>query len=422
MTKKRDPFDFEKEVLDDKTELFYQRTRRSETHMRLSLRAGGGRYDPIGKEGRAHMSEHLTGKKTAHFPTEFAISDFDLEHGLEWGARTNWEGIYLLGNSETRKLKYLFFLLKELLVEHQIEEGLLEQEKNVVVQEMDISHKNKNWLKVYLDTNKSLFGNHPLSRMTSPLGTFWSVSSLDINDLKEQRKKFFRAPNLAVVVITSLSQMKIKTMIEEHFTLPDGKNFEYPQPLQTFPQPTENLCTYSIKEITGLSNLEGLSDKIECFAVVPGVEATTNWMTIGHTLKEIFMRKLRYTEIPLIYTLSVGGTRLRDITVLEFSTGAPQNKAMKVKDLFFEGISQFPQQKRLFELVKKQRLRRLKNFQSLSSKVIEEAMEDIVIFDRPKANRELLKEFEDFTFQNAIDWVNRWLNEERILVRIITPQ
>ncbi|MCD6255143.1 MAG: insulinase family protein, partial [Deltaproteobacteria bacterium] len=95
----KEPFSFSKIILENGTEIFYKRIKGKETHIRILLKAGGARYDPVGKEGCAHLLEHLILKKTKNFPNEFLIQRYALENFLEFGASTGLESLILGGGS-----------------------------------------------------------------------------------------------------------------------------------------------------------------------------------------------------------------------------------------------------------------------------------------------------------------------------------
>jgi predicted Zn-dependent peptidase len=419
--KNKDPFDFEREILENGTEIFYQKGERDETEIRVLLKAGGARYDPIGKEGCAHMLEHLIAKKTHYFPDELAMSDFLLEHDLKWDAWTNRESIAIEGNSSSVETNSLFFLLEEFLKRSQLDEELLEKEKEIVISEMKPYQKIKNWVEVELETKRVLYGNHPFSRIVRPSGTLWTVNSLNVDDLVSHRKKFFVAPNLVILIISSLSLEKLKMEIQEHLTLPEGK-VEYPKPPKDFPRPAKNLLSYSISEIMGTKEKHWeMGESVEFYTVLPTPEVSWKWEIVSLVLGEILRRKLRYC-MSAIYSLSISATPGRDITELKIEiANISSNKTQNVIDTVKETILHFGEEKRFFEFLKRNKLRRLRNYQSLPWKIADEAIDDIILYDRPITVREEIEEIEKFDFEQAIDWVNRWLNEDRILIRIFTP-
>lgn len=88
MQEKKEPFSLKKVILENGTEIFYKKVKGKESQIRILLKAGGARYDPPGKEGCAHLLEHLIFKKTKKIPNEFLIQKYALDNFLEFGAST----------------------------------------------------------------------------------------------------------------------------------------------------------------------------------------------------------------------------------------------------------------------------------------------------------------------------------------------
>jgi hypothetical protein len=209
--------------------------------------------------------------------------------------------------------------------------------------------------------------------------------------------------------------------VQEHLTLPEGR-VEYPKPPEDFPKPAKNLLSYSISEITKTKEkYQEIGESVEFYAVVPTPEVSWKWEIVSLTLEEILRRKLRYC-MSAIYSLSISATPGRDVTELKIEiANISSNKAQNVIDTVKEIILRFEEQKRFFDLLKRNKLRRLRNYQTLPWKIADEAIDNIILYDRPITIREEMEEIEKFDFEQAVDWVNRWLNEDRILTRIFTP-
>jgi predicted Zn-dependent peptidase len=415
---KRDPFAFEREVLDNGTEIFYQRGG-FETEIRLVSKAGGSRYDPIGKEGCAHLLEHLMAKRTSYFTDEKLMNEFILEHDLRMTAWTDLESIVIGGNSTKSEWKPLFFLLEEILKWSKLIEELLEKEKEIVISEMLPHYRMKEWIDVELETKRILYRNHPFSRIIRPSGTPSSVRSLSVEDLTAHRKRFFVASNLSVVIITNFRFEKAKKEVQKHFSLREGK-VKYPRSPKNFPKPSKNLVEYSISEILKIEKRPEIGETAEFFWVVP----TTRLLGTGpilSTLKEILMRSLRY-ETGLIYNVDVSVREGKDISEIKIVIpGIPVNKSQEVVKITQKEISGFSKQRNIFEMIRRNRLRRLHSYQKLPSVIADEVAKDIQIYNKPITIQERIENIERFDFRQACDWVENWLNEERVLVRIFTP-
>jgi len=415
---KKDPFKFEFERVDNGMEIFYQQGR-FETEIRLVFKAGGARYDPVGKEGCAHMLEHLIGKKTSNFSEEKAMNAFILEHDLRMTAWTDLESIVIGGNSIKSEWRALFFLLEEILKRSKLNEELLEKEKEIVISEMHPYYKMKEWIDVELETKRILYGNHPFSRIIRPSGTPSSIRSLSVEDLTDHRNRFFVASNLSVVIITNFGLEKVKEEVQKHFSLLEGK-VEYPRPPKNFPKPSKNLIEYSVSEILKIEKRPEIGETVEFFWVVPtsvlrGIEP------ILFTLRENLMRSLRY-EKSLVYNVDVSVREGRDISEIELEIpGVRLNGSQEVVKIVREEILKFSEQRNIFEMIMRNRLRRLYSYQNLPSVIADEAAKDIGIYGRPITIRERIENIERLDSRQARDWVENWLNEDRVLVRIFTP-
>jgi len=415
----KEPFSFSKIILENGTEIFYKRIKGKETHIRILLKAGGARYDPVGKEGCAHLLEHLILKKTKNFPNEFLIQRYALENFLEFGASTGLESL-ILGGGSIDNIESLLFILREFLIYHRLEKGLLEKEKVVITREMGIYQKIKALAHIKLEVKKALFHNHTFSRIINPAGTLWTLNSLSIEHLEGHKKKFFIAPNLSIIILTSIPLKEIVPKIERYLSLPKGEKIIYPKPLSDFPKPSKGLVSYSFSEVTGSKKMEEMGDRLELLAVIPKTEISPGWNIIRRSLKEILLSELRY-RLSWSYDVSVMGFNYRDIYILDIKTSVPANKGMEAKDLIFEKILNFKKEERIFNCFKKRRIYELENPIIFPAKIAEEACADVATYDVIFTLKEARQKIKDFSFKEATKLVEKWLNPNRFLVYILTP-
>ena len=178
-----------------------------------------------------------------------------------------------------------------------------------------------------------------------------------------------------------------------------------------------------------------LGDKLEFDVVVPTSELIEDWeisslsikgFSIGDdlvlsTIQDVIYRKLRF-DMSMIYSMAIKLKTLRDISAIEFIFGnIPEGKGLKVKDVVYETIDNFSKEKKRFELIKKNILNRLNNYQALPSKIVKIATNHISWYDEPKRIQGGKEKIKNFTFEQAVDWVEQWLNRDRILVTLTTP-
>ncbi len=127
----------------------------------IVMLAAGSRYETAGAKGIAHFSEHMFFKGTERRPTARTISAEIDAIGGEFNAFTGKEitGYYVRCGSETRDTA--LDVLTDMLLESRFDEGEIEKEKGVILEEMN----------VYLDTparyvgnvyDRLLYDDHPL--------------------------------------------------------------------------------------------------------------------------------------------------------------------------------------------------------------------------------------------------------------------
>lgn len=415
----KEPFSLKKVILENGTEIFYKKVKGKENQIRILLKAGGARYDPLGKEGCAHLLEHLIFKKTKNFPNEFLMQRYALDNFLEFGASTSLESL-VLGGGSIDNIEHLLFILREFLVYHKLEEEFLEKEKIVIAREMGNYQKIRALAHIKLEVKKALFHNHTFGRIINPAGTLWALNSLRIEDLEQHRRKFFIAPNLSIIILTPLPLKEITEKVSHHLSLPKGEKITYPKPLNDFPKPSKNFISYSFSEVTKTKKMKEMGDRLELLAVVPKSGISPGWNVIRRSLKEMLLSELRY-RLFWSYDISVMGFNYRDIYVLDIKTSVPANKGTEAKELIFEKILNFKREEKIFDYFKKRRIYELENPIIFPSKIAEEACVDIAVYDRVFTLKEAREKTENFGFREATKLVEKWLTPSRFLVYILTP-
>jgi uncharacterized UPF0160 family protein len=71
-----------------------------------------------------------------------------------------------------------------------------------------------------------------------------------------------------------------------------------------------------------------------------------------------------------------------------------------------EILENFKEQKRFFEFLRRNKIKRLRNYQATALKIVEEATNDILIYDRPITIKEKIEKIEAFSFRKTVEWIN----------------
>jgi len=178
------------------------------------LRAGS-RLEPRGKEGMAHLFEHLLMNKTVKYPNKVARLHMLESNGIYSNAFTNREFVYYYHDQlKEGTMKSLNFLLDGLR-NSIIDASSLESEKKIVLNEM--LRKRNNPVKYIFDLNfRSLFKNSSLAH--SVLGDEKSVNSIGVKDMEDYRNKYYQPSNFYFVIISSLPTDKFVKVIDKYLS------------------------------------------------------------------------------------------------------------------------------------------------------------------------------------------------------------
>lgn len=199
------------------------------------LRAGS-RFDPPGKEGLAHLFEHLLTKRTKQFPN--AITRLEhLEHkGILYGAFTSQEPVYFYTVQEPEQGPEAFNILLDSSQNAIIKPENIEAEKKTVLDEQQRAGKDP-LTQVWNLANAGLWPASSLSRV--PLGTQESIENIMEGDVDSFREKYYSENNLTVIVISPRAKeaeifedkiRKLKSSTKPKFK---SEQFKKPAPIIT---------------------------------------------------------------------------------------------------------------------------------------------------------------------------------------------
>lgn len=164
----------------------------------LWLRAGS-RFDPQGKEGLAHFTEHLLMKRTKKFPEVVKRLEHMEEKGIRYGALTTKDPAYYVciqGPGET--LEAFKFLLDGFL-NSLVDERSVGTEKKVVIDELK-RRKGGSSSAIWKLANKGIWRGTRFEHEI--LGNQDSIKKITINDINEFWKRYYTLGNLTVLVLS----------------------------------------------------------------------------------------------------------------------------------------------------------------------------------------------------------------------------
>jgi zinc protease len=158
----------------------------------------GARHDPPGKEGLAHLVEHLFMKTTPRFPREELMLNHLASQGLRYNATTSMHRMFFRYRCDDARTVSAIPDFLETLATSRVNEEMFRTEKEVIKDERAMRYSQPA-RRLYELSKQGLYPNHALSR--SVLGSEESVATItmeDVNGFLDARIR--NAPPIFVVV------------------------------------------------------------------------------------------------------------------------------------------------------------------------------------------------------------------------------
>ena len=286
----------------------------------------GSRYEEKSQLGYAHILEHMLLIGTKKYPTAFDTGRALDRVGAASNAFTNPERIYIFIQVVKKHLEKMFEILSDMTLSPVIDSKVLENEKEVILQEL---YRQKDNYGKYLwkISSKKLFGNHPLSR--DPLGDENSIKSATSAQLFNYHKKFFIPDRSAVVAVGGLTHEKISELAKKYFgdwqvTNKISDNFQEPEINKgfIFEKAPSKQTHIVFKYGSPKCNIEELA----------ALEIIGNYLSYGDS--SVLKQEVRIKR-GLVYSVSAGFDLYQDATVffIQAATTKPKETTEIVLDI-----------------------------------------------------------------------------------------
>lgn len=141
----------------------------------------GSKQDPAGKEGLAHLLEHLLAKRTKKYPDEIERLKAIESHGIKCNAFTSYETSHQYYIQERSETFQALEFLTDSLNDYVFDKKDLAKEKDIVINEMQENKLNPREY-IWNLSNQALWKNSSMGR--SFFGDNKSIDSISESDLK----------------------------------------------------------------------------------------------------------------------------------------------------------------------------------------------------------------------------------------------
>ena len=203
----------------------------------------GSQFDPIGKEGVSHFTEHMTVAGTKRFPTKDTLAIFVENLGGGFGASTGLS-IFSISISivDSEDLTQAVELLNEMLNESLFEPKTIETERGSILREL--SSKESDPGKYLWELSRSLY-YQDTDCARSTLGSKETIESITRDDLTKFYNDMLTTGRAVIVVSGGIDIDSVVSVLESTLTIRQSKKYRSFELL-----PTTRKIAVLIKEYT----------------------------------------------------------------------------------------------------------------------------------------------------------------------------
>lgn len=196
-----------------------KRTPSPVSYSALTIKSGT-RNEPKGKDGIAHMTEHMLFKGTAR-RTPQEISDRLELLGGELNAYTTKEETVVYSAVLREDTSKAVDLMMEMAFTSSFAENELDKERQVIIDEINM-YKDSPSDCIFDDFEKMLYGEHPLARPI--LGSAGSLKKIRSADLKAYTWTNFRPETMCISIAGNITPQRAEKIVAESIRryVPDG--------------------------------------------------------------------------------------------------------------------------------------------------------------------------------------------------------
>lgn len=173
----------------------------------------GSRDEDDGKDGLAHLIEHLLFKRTERRSTNQILNRLEVVGG-DLNAYTTKEYTCIHASFLRPHLERALDLFEDVIFHSTFPEEELVKEKSVILDEI-ASYLDQPEEAIQDDFEELVFANHPLGR--NILGTPDTVSALQQKDIREYLAKNYRTNEMAIGIIGNFDLKKVEAVVNKIF-------------------------------------------------------------------------------------------------------------------------------------------------------------------------------------------------------------
>ena len=174
----------------------------------------GGKDDPVGRSGFAHLFEHLMFKRTKHMPSEM-FDRLTEDVGGQNNAFTAEDMTAYQSEVPSNHLERLLWAEAERLANLQVDQANFESERNVVVEELRQRVLADPYGRLFNALPQYGFERHPYRRPV--IGSEADLNAATLDDVRQFHSTYYRPDNAVLIVVGDFDPPQLDGWVDRHF-------------------------------------------------------------------------------------------------------------------------------------------------------------------------------------------------------------
>jgi zinc protease len=175
----------------------------------------GGKDDPAGRSGFAHLFEHILSRVTRNIPHGALSRIVEEQAGGTRNAATRFDTTYYYETVPANQLEAMLWAHAERMGRSVLDREVFEAERSIVKEELrqTILSQPYGRLQRYYSFEYG-FAGHPYSRMAA--GTIPDLDAATLEDVRAFHANFYRPDNATLIVSGNFDQTQLNRWIDQH--------------------------------------------------------------------------------------------------------------------------------------------------------------------------------------------------------------
>jgi zinc protease len=174
----------------------------------------GGKDDPAGRSGFAHLFEHMMFKKTRHMPSEMFDRLTEDVGGLN-NAFTAEDMTGYQNEVPSNHLERLLWAEAERLANLQVDQASFDSERKVVIEELRERVLADPYGRLFNALSQHAFERHPYQRPV--IGSEADLNAATLDDVKRFHTTYYRPDNALLIVVGDFDAAQLDGWVDRYF-------------------------------------------------------------------------------------------------------------------------------------------------------------------------------------------------------------